>query len=112
MNERLASTRRSETYRGQHYSFSSPWKLNVGTDPNLDRLVPWGQPGYAYIPAELRKARGAPKYLRAEPVLMLGYQFMYTDVYTFMTAQLVFGCPSLSLTNEYNAIKSVVLGDS
>jgi hypothetical protein len=85
MNERFASTRRSETYRGQHYSFSSPWKLNVGTDPNLDRLVPWGQPGYAYIPAELRKARGAPKYLRAEPVLMLGYQFMYTDVYKVLT---------------------------
>jgi hypothetical protein len=34
---------------------------------------------------------------------------MYTDMYTFMAAQLVFGCPSLSLTNEDNAIKSVVL---
>ena len=85
VNERFAATRRTETYRGEHYSFSSPWKLNTGVEPSLERLVPWGQPGYAYVPEELRKARGAPKYLRAEPVLLLGYQFMYTGVYKVLT---------------------------
>ena len=85
VNERFAALRRGETYRGDHHKFQSPWRLNVGVNPRLDRLVPWGQPGYAFIPEELRKSRGAPKYLRAEPVLLIGYQFMYTNVYKVLT---------------------------
>ena len=85
INERFAAVRRGETYRGDHHSFRSPWQLNVGVAPRLDRLVPWGQPGYAYVPEDLRKARGAPKYLRSEPILLIGYQFMYTNVYKVLT---------------------------
>ena len=39
----------------------------------------------AYIPKSVRAKRGAPKYLRSEPVLMLGYQHVYSDVYRCLT---------------------------
>ena len=49
--------------------------------PTVSRLVPWGTAGYMYIPEQLRQAWGAPKYQRSEPVLMLGNQNLYTNVY-------------------------------
>ena len=60
----------------------SPWQLNTLTEARLDRVAPWDTPGYAYVPADLRKARGAPKYARAEPVLLVGFQDMYSNVWT------------------------------
>ena len=48
-------------------------------------LVPFGTPGWCFIPEEVRKKRGAPKYLRAEPVLLVGYQHMYTTVFKCLT---------------------------
>ena len=51
----------------------------------LARLVPFGTAGYAFTDEQLRKARGAPKYLRAEPVVLLGFQHIYTDVYECLT---------------------------
>ncbi|MGA1173526.1 MAG: NADH-quinone oxidoreductase subunit D [Ilumatobacteraceae bacterium] len=47
--------------------------------------MPWGCAGYAFVPEALRKARGAPKYLRTEPVLLIGYQHFYTNVYKMLT---------------------------
>ena len=49
-----------------------------GVKPRLDRAVPFGTPRYAYVHPEVRKARGWSKSVRSEPVLMLGYQHMYS----------------------------------
>ena len=38
------------------------------------------------MPESLRRKRGAPKYARSEPVLLVGYQHMYTTVYKCLTA--------------------------
>ena len=64
---------------------TSAFELNVGVPPLNHRLVPFGTPGWAYVPKELREKRGAPKYQRSEPVLMIGYQHMYTHVYKCLT---------------------------
>ena len=63
----------------------SPYELNVGKPPRLDRLVPFGSAGYAFVPEELRRERGWGKSVRSEPVLMLGYQHMYSRVYKCLT---------------------------
>ena len=65
----------------------SPFELNTGVKPRGDRLVPFGAPGWAFIPEELRASRGTGKHLRMEPVLMLGYSHMYTRCYKLLTAQ-------------------------
>ena len=58
--------------------------MNTGVPPRAG-LVPFGQPGWCFIPTKLRQRRNAPKYERAEPVLMVGYQHMYTTVYRCLT---------------------------
>ena len=65
---------------------TSAFELNVGVPPRNHRLVPFGTPGWAYVPKELRQKRKAPKYMRSEPVIMIGYQHMYTSVYKCLTA--------------------------
>ena len=80
-HERFMKQRRFDTCRGSSTTWVPPWTLNIGTAPRFDRLPPWGSAGYGYVPKELRNARGAPKYARAEPVLLIGFQHMYTSVY-------------------------------
>lgn len=63
----------------------TPFELNTGVPPKVGHLVPFGTPGRAYVPKELRAKRGAPKYARSEPVLMIGYQHVYTNVYKCLT---------------------------
>ena len=65
---------------------TSAFELNIGVPPRNHRLVPFLTAGWAYVPKELRQKRGAPKYRRSEPVLMIGYQHMYTTVYKCLTA--------------------------
>ena len=60
------------------------FELNVGVPPRPG-LVPFGCPGWAFVPESLRRKRGRPKYERAEPVLCVGYQHMYTRVYKCLT---------------------------
>ena len=62
----------------------SRFELNTGV-PARPGLVPFGTAGFAFVPAEMRKRRGAPKYERSEPVLCVGYQHMYTVVYKCLT---------------------------
>ena len=62
----------------------SRFELNTGVAPRPG-LVPFGSAGWCFIPEGLRKRRGAPKYERAEPVLCIGYQHMYTVVYKCLT---------------------------
>ena len=85
VNERFSARRIDDSYRGEYSFYKSPWELNVGVKPSTERLVPWGCAGYAFVPEALRKARGAPKYLRTEPVLLIGYQHFYTNVYKMLT---------------------------
>ena len=61
---RWCKERYYDTYRGGYTEMQSPWRLNMLTEARLDRIPPWGTPGYAYVPADLHKARGAPKYVR------------------------------------------------
>ena len=63
----------------------SPWRINTGADPNMRMAVPFGCAGYAYTSEKLRARRGAPKYLRAEPIVCLGYKHMYSNVYKCLT---------------------------
>ena len=65
--------------------YRSSFEINTGVKPKCNKLVPFGAPGYAYVPRKLRESREAPLYLRAEPVLMLGYQNFYTDTYEVLT---------------------------
>ena len=46
--------------------------------------MPYGSAGWAFMLEAIRR-RGAPKYARAEPVLCVGYQHMYTTVYKCLT---------------------------
>ena len=78
--ERFAQDR--DYRKGDH---RSPFELNTGVAPDVSRMVPFGMAGYAYVPAEVRKRRGAPKYERSEPVLMIGYQHVYSMVYKCLT---------------------------
>ena len=78
--------RMSDNYRSMRQDLRSPWFLNTGLDAQVHKLVPWGTPGYAYVPKALRQARGAPIYRRTEPVLCYGYQHMYTYVSKCLTA--------------------------
>ena len=71
--------------RQHHDKMMSPYELNVGVKPRLDRAVPFGTPGYAFVHPEVRKARGWSKSVRSEPVLMLGYQPMYPRTYKCLT---------------------------
>ena len=64
----------------------TPFEVNVGVEPRMDRLVPFGTPGYAFVPEEVRRQRGWGKSVRSEPVLMLGYLSMYSRVYKCLTA--------------------------
>jgi hypothetical protein len=82
-NERFQSDRFSHLLDGR--SDSSPWRLNTGTAPDLSEAVPFGCPGYAYVAEPLRSQRGRPKHLRAEPVVFVGYQHMYSNVYKCLT---------------------------
>ena len=43
--------------------------------------MPFGCAGYAYVDEKLRSQRGRPKHLRAEPVVCVGYQHLYSNVY-------------------------------
>ena len=79
------TTERFTRDRLQHTDVSSAFEKNVGVPPRNDRLVPFGSPGWAYIPESLRQQRGDPKYKKAEPVLMLGYSHMYTREYKLLT---------------------------
>jgi hypothetical protein len=83
--ERFSKERAFDTYRGRYTEHKSAWELNTLTKPRHCRMVPWGTPGYAYVPKAQRRARGAPAYQRAEPVLLIEYQFMYTHVYGCLT---------------------------
>ena len=85
VSERFVARRVADTYRGEHTYLKSPWELNVSVRPTVGRLVPWGTAGYAYVPEQLGRAWGAPKYRRSEPVLMLGNQNLYTNVYKCLT---------------------------
>ena len=77
--ERFVPDRRSS--RGES---RTRFELNVGVSPRPG-LVPFGCPGWAFVPESLRRKRGRPKYERAEPVLCVGYQHMYTRVYKCLT---------------------------
>ena len=79
------TTERFSRERSRHTDFSSAFEKNVGVPPRNDRLVPFGAPGWAFIPEDLRKQRGDPKHKKAEPVLMLGYSHMYTREYKLLT---------------------------
>ena len=68
---------------GEH--LVSPYELNLGKKPRLDNAVPFGTSGYAFVPEAVRKRRGWGKSVRSEPVLMLGYQNMYSRVYRCLT---------------------------
>ena len=85
--EQLPKERIFKSYIGEYSVFVSPWKLNIGTQAKMSRLVPFGTAGYAFTDEQLRKARGAPKYLLAEPVIIMGYQHMYmhTETYECLT---------------------------
>ena len=83
--ERLPKERVFKSYIGEYSLFVAPWKLNIGTAAKMARLVPFGTPGYAFTDERLRMSRNAPKYLRAEPVVMMGYQHMYTETYECLT---------------------------
>ena len=83
--ERFVKVRRGETYRGKYIELKSLWWLSTGAQPRLDRLVRFGAAGYAYVDKNLRQSRGTPAYIRAEPVLLVGYQNMYTHVYQCLT---------------------------
>ena len=86
IHERFVKARVSDNYRGMRQDLRSPWFLNTGLEAQVHKLVPWGTPGYAYVPKTLRQARGTPIYRRSEPVLCYGYQHMYTYVYKCLTA--------------------------
>ena len=60
IHERWCKLQEFDTYHGRYMEMRSPWWLNTLTEARLDRIPPWGTPGYAYVPADLRKARGAP----------------------------------------------------
>ena len=79
-SERYAQIR--DYRRGDH---RSAFELNTGVEPDPSHMVPFAMPGHAYVPPEVRKRRGTPKYMRAEPVLMLGYQHVYSKVYKCLT---------------------------
>ena len=80
MHERFVQKRR---HRDQ---LVSPYEINIGVKPRLDRAVPFGTAGYAFVNPDVRKARGWSKSVRSEPVLMLGYQHMYSRTYKCLTA--------------------------
>ena len=60
------------------------YECNTGVPPKPG-LVPFGTPGFCFVPPKLRSRRKAPKYERAEPVLMVGNQHMYNNVYRCLT---------------------------
>ena len=72
MHERLVQKRRHQD------KMISASELNVGVKPRLDRAVPFGTPGCAFVHPDVRQARGWSKSVRSEPVLMLGHQHMYS----------------------------------
>ena len=63
----------------------SPWRHNFGVDARVACAVAFGTPGFAFVDPELRSKRGAPRYGRAEPVLMIGYRSLYSDTYKCLT---------------------------
>ena len=73
------------THQGIGEAYVSPFELNLGRKPRLEGLVAFGTPGYAFVPPEVRKSRKWGKSVRSEPVLMLGYQNMYSRVYRCLT---------------------------
>ena len=79
--ERFVPTR---THSALKDDTRSRFELNTGVPPRPG-LVPFGAAGWCFIPENLRRRRGAPKYERAEPVLCVGYQHMYTVVYKLLT---------------------------
>jgi hypothetical protein len=85
MHERWCKERYFDTYRSGYTEMRSPWQLNTLTEARLDCILPWGTLGYAYVPADLRKARGRPKYMRAEPILLVAFQDVYSNVYKALT---------------------------
>ena len=83
--EQLPKERTFKSYIGEYSVIVSPWKLNISMQAKMSRLVPFGTAGYAFTDEQLRKAQGAPKYLQAEPIVMMGYQHMYTEMYECLT---------------------------
>ena len=79
MHERFAHSR-----RGDHRA-PRPWHHNFNTGARMHRAVPFGTAGRAHVSPALRAKRGAPKYERTEPVICLGYQHIYSDVYRCLT---------------------------
>ena len=79
MHERFAHSR-----RGDHRA-PSPWHHNFKTGARMHRAVPFGTAGRAHVSPALRAKRGSPKYERTEPVICLGYQHVYSDVYRCLT---------------------------
>ena len=60
------------------------YELNLGVPAWKGGLVPFGTAGYVWVPESLRGSRGG-KHVTAEPVLCLGWQDMYSNVYKVLT---------------------------
>ena len=71
--------------RCHHDKLLNPYELNIGVKPRLDRAVPFSTAGYAFVHPDVHRARGWSKSVRSEPVLMLGYQNMYSRTYKCLT---------------------------
>ena len=72
---------------GSNETMVSAYELNLGVKPKLTRFVQFGAPGYAFVPKEVRARRGWSKTMKSEPVLMLGYQHMYSNVFRCLTTR-------------------------
>ena len=72
-------------HQGIGEAYVTPFELNLGRKPRLEGHVAFGTPGYAFVPPEVRKRRKWGKSVRSEPVLMLGYQNIYSRVYRCLT---------------------------
>ena len=85
LHERIAPSTRSEYCPDD--VVGSPLRLNTGADGDLALAVPFGTPGYAFVPEEVRESRTGAKQYRAEPVLCLGFRSMYSTVYRCRTTR-------------------------
>ena len=80
----VAYTRERFPVESSHSTGKTRFELNTGVPPRPG-CVPFGCPGWAYIPKQHRKKRGGGKHMRTEPILCIGYQHMYTRVYKCLT---------------------------
>ena len=72
------------TWHGEHAAWNLWWH-NFGVDLHLHHPVPFGTAGMAHVSPVLHAEEGMPKYAWFEPVLCLGYQHIYSDVYQCLT---------------------------